>query len=66
MNTQNQIINFFTNMTTRTRALAIWSPLCITAAFALAQNVGVINGGTIIALAAFAATGYKTVTGLVD
>lgn len=66
MNTQNRLISFYANLTQRTRALAIWAPLCLSASFVVSQNVGVVNGGTLLALAAFGLTGYKTVTGLLD
>lgn len=52
--------------TPRIRALTIWGPLCIAASFAISQNLGVVNGATIISLGLFALSGYKTVTGLVE
>jgi hypothetical protein len=66
MSTQNRIVNFYTSLTVRTRALVIWAPLCLAASFAVSQNIGIVNGGTVLALVAFGATGYKAVTGLID
>jgi hypothetical protein len=62
----NTLATLYAHLTPRTRALAIWSPLCLTAAIVLGQNLGVVNGGTILSLALFGATGYKAVTGLID
>lgn len=65
MNFKNSI-TYLRNTTPRTRALTLWAPLCIAASYAISQNLGVVNGGTVIALAIFAASGYKAVTGLVE
>jgi hypothetical protein len=62
----NTLVSLYAHMTPRTKALAIWTPLCLTAAIALGQNLGVVNGGTILALTAFGATGYKAVASLID
>lgn len=62
----NTITTLYASMAPRTRALAIWAPLCLAASVVLSQNVGVVNGGTLITLALFFATGYKTVAGLID
>jgi hypothetical protein len=61
----NTLVSLYAHLTPRTKALTIWTPLCL-AARALGQNLGIVNGGTILALTIFGAAGYKAVTGLID